>query len=49
MVMVRDVETGDVLSIGRGGAVELPAGLPPGDRLQVLLSDGVTSRAWWRL
>jgi hypothetical protein len=46
MVMVRDAETGDVLSIGRGGAIELPAGLPPGDRLQVLLSDGVTSRAW---
>jgi hypothetical protein len=46
MVMVRDAQTGDVLSIGRGGAVELPAGLPPGDRLQVLLSDGVTSRAW---
>jgi hypothetical protein len=45
MVMVRDAQTGDVLSIGRGGAVELPAGLPSG-LLQVLRSDGVTSRAW---
>jgi hypothetical protein len=46
MVMVRDTQTGDVLSIGRGGAVELPAGAPSGDRLEVLLSDGVRSRAW---
>jgi hypothetical protein len=45
IVMVRDAQTGDVLSIGRGGAVELPAGLPSG-LLQVLRSDGVTSRAW---
>jgi hypothetical protein len=46
MVMVRDAQTGDVLSIGRGGAIELPAQTPAGDRLEVLLSDGVRSRAW---
>jgi hypothetical protein len=46
MVMVRDPQTGHVLSIGRGGTVELPGPIPAGDRLEVLLSDGVRSRAW---
>ncbi|HSJ25122.1 MAG TPA: hypothetical protein VK929_10660 [Longimicrobiales bacterium] len=46
MVMVRDPQTGNVLSIGRGGTVELPGPIPAGDRLEVLLSDGVRSRAW---
>jgi hypothetical protein len=47
MVMVRDAETGDVLSIGRERRHRISGGATAsGDRLQVLLSDGVTSRAW---
>jgi hypothetical protein len=45
MVMVRDPQTGQVLSIGRGGQVELPTGGRAAERLEVIFSDGVRSRA----
>ena len=42
MMLVRDRETGEVLSFARGGLVRLP--LPPG-RVSLEISDGVKSRA----
>jgi Metallo-peptidase family M12B Reprolysin-like len=41
MVMVRDSETGEVLSLARGGEVELPTSK---DHLDLLMSNGVRSR-----
>jgi hypothetical protein len=41
MVMVRDVETGEVLSLARGGDVQLPT---LKGRVDLVLSDGVRSR-----
>jgi hypothetical protein len=40
MVMVRDAETGEVLSLARGGSVQLP-GLR--GEIDLVLSDGVRS------
>jgi hypothetical protein len=39
--MVRDPETGEVLSFARGGDVRLAT---PKDEVELLLSDGVRSR-----
>jgi hypothetical protein len=41
MVMVRDPETGQVLSFARGGNVELPTSK---SRIDLVLSNGVKSR-----
>ncbi len=41
MVMVRDPETGEILSLARGGEAELPTSK---GRLDLLISDGVRSR-----
>jgi hypothetical protein len=41
MVMVRDRQTGEVLSFARGGSVELPASKR---QIDLLLSNGVNSR-----
>jgi hypothetical protein len=43
LMLVREAGTGQVLSIARGGEIELAAGAPGRDRLEVLLSDGVRS------
>jgi hypothetical protein len=40
MAMIRDAETGQVLSFARGKAIELEV---PSSRLQIVLSDGVRS------
>jgi len=40
MVMVRDAETGEVLSFARGGSVQLPASRREVD---IVVSNGVTS------
>jgi hypothetical protein len=42
MVMVRDAETGDILSLARGGSVDVIA---PNRELDLVFSDGVQSRA----
>jgi hypothetical protein len=42
MVMVRDVATGEVLSLARRGTVQVPAG---GAEVELVLSDGVRSRS----
>jgi hypothetical protein len=42
MVMVRDPDTGEVLSFARGGEVELPTSK---GRIDLLVSNGVRSRA----
>ena len=41
MVMVRDADTGEVLSFARGGEVELSTGK---DQVDLVLSNGVKSR-----
>jgi hypothetical protein len=40
MVMVRDPSTGEVLSLARGGKVQLPAAA---DEVDLVMSDGVRS------
>jgi hypothetical protein len=40
MVMVRDASTGEVLSLARGGKVQLPAAA---DEVDLVMSDGVRS------
>ena len=42
MILIRDRETGDVLSFARGGMVRLPL---PADRITLEVSNGVRSRA----
>jgi hypothetical protein len=43
MVMVRDPETGEVLSFARGGQVEIAT---PRSAVEVIASDGVGSTSW---
>jgi hypothetical protein len=40
--MVRDVRTGEVLSLARGGNVVVPA---DGSEVELVMSDGVRSRS----
>jgi hypothetical protein len=40
MIMVRDAQTGEVLSLARGGSVQIPS---PGHEVDIVLSDGVKS------
>jgi hypothetical protein len=43
MALVRDADTGRILSFARDGEARLPTTAPAPDRLEVLLSDGVRS------